>query len=801
MDRPYDYKVPESLQGLEPGMRVIVPFGSGNRRTEGIILKISEETEERPLKCVDKALDTEPVLTQQQIQLALWMRDRFFCTVYDAVRAILPAGLWYQSKNTYRIARGVDREAAYDAAGKSKPASALLEVLFAHGGEAAESDVLIAMTEKDLSAAYRRLSAANVVERDIQEKRRIGDKTAAVAVLQLTAEEASELSAKKRASAPMQASVLEMLTLMGEAEVKEIRYFTGASQSTLKTMEKYGYIALERREVFRRPEYAAPADAGELILNESQQEVFQGLTRLIGGEKPEAALLYGVTGSGKTSVYIMLIKEIIKQGRQAIVLVPEIALTPQFVSVLTAHFGDGIAVLHSSLAIGERYDEWKRIRSGAVNVVVGTRSAVFAPLPELGLIIIDEEQERTYKSENSPRYHARDIAKYRCAHSNALLLMGSATPSVESMYNAERGKYRLFRMRKRYNKKPLPGVIAADMRREIKNGNGGSISSVLLEELKANIENGEQSILFINRRGASSLIICGECGYTYTCPNCSVSLTYHSANRRLMCHHCGYSQSAARQCPECGGLLKFSGAGTQKVEEELRELLPDTEVIRMDTDTVTPANSHEAILSRFRDEKIPILLGTQMVAKGLNFDNVTLVGVISADQYLYVNDYRAHERTFSMITQVVGRSGRGEKPGRAVIQSFTPANEVIQLAARQDYDGFYAREIELRRAMGCPPVADILKITASGQSEAAVLRCCTAVRDAFRGYFAGTEVQVIGPAPAAVAKVNNRYRYNVTLNGRNDRRMRDIVSSVVCEFSKNRDFRGVSVFADVDPMD
>jgi primosomal protein N' (replication factor Y) len=339
------------------------------------------------------------------------------------------------------------------------------------------------------------------------------------------------------------------------------------------------------------------------------------------------------------------------------------------------------------------------------------------------------------------------------------------------------------------------------MRQELKKGNNGSISSVLLDELKKNIDKGEQSILFINRRGTSSLIICGECGYTYTCPNCSVSLTYHAANRRLMCHQCGYSQPVADKCPECGGILKFTGAGTQKVEEELHELLPDTEIIRMDTDTVTAKNSHETILNKFRDKKIPILLGTQMVTKGLNFENVTLVGVISADQYLYVNDYRAHERTFSMITQVVGRSGRGEKPGRAVIQTFTPGNEVIRLASCQDYDGFYEREIELRRLMGCPPVGDIVRITASGQRESTVLRCCTAIRDALKGYFIGTEVQVIGPAPASVAKVNNRYRYNVTLNGRNDRRLRDVVSTVVCEFSNNKDFRGVSVFADSDPMD
>ena len=351
---------------------------------------------------------------------------------------------------------------------------------------------------------------------------------------------------------------------------------------------------------------------------------------------------------------------------------PEIALTPQLLRLFASHFGDRVAVLHSSLRAGERYDEWKRIRSGAARVVVGTRSAVFATLADLGLVILDEEQEGSYKSEQVPKYHAREVAKYRCAHHNALLVLGSATPSVESMYQAQKGVYHLFTLTQRYNRKNLPRVEIVDLKEELKQGNGGSISTPLRQALEENLSRGEQSILFLNRRGASRMVSCGECGAVPTCPRCSVYLTYHSANGRLMCHYCGHSEPMFRECPHCGGLLNFQGAGTQRLQTELERLFPGTEILRLDADAVSATHSHEALLDRFRQEKIPILVGTQMVAKGLDFENVTLVGVISADQSLYVDDYRASERTFSLLTQVVGRAGRGSKTGRAIIQTFTP---------------------------------------------------------------------------------------------------------------------------------
>ena len=558
--------------------------------------------------------------------------------------------------------------------------------------------------------------------------------------------------------------------------------------------------------MFRRVTVEAGERAAPPVLNAEQQAAFEGLDALAAVGRPAAALLYGVTGSGKTQVYLRLIYEALARGRTAMVLVPEIALTPQLLRIFASHFGDDIAVLHSSLRAGERYDEWKRVRSGQARVVIGTRSAVFAPLRNLGLLILDEEQESTYKSENVPKYHARDVAKYRCAQNDALLVLGSATPSVESMYHAKRGDYRLFTLRRRYNEQALPEVLIADMKKELRAGNGTSLSGPLRAGLAAAMEAGEQSILFLNRRGASRMVTCGECGEVPTCPRCSVHLTYHSANGRLMCHYCGHSEPLPDACPSCGGALNFLGYGTQKVEEELHAAFPGREILRMDTDTVSATQSHEKLLSRFEKERIPVLVGTQMVAKGLDFENVTLVGVISADLSLYVDDYRAGERTFSLLTQVVGRAGRGAKQGRAVIQTFTPENDVIRCAARQDYDSFYEQEIELRRMRLCPPFRELFVLTASGPLESAVLRTCMRLRRSLEGWlaqppFRDWELTVLGPAPASVAKINDRYRYRLTLAAQNTKEIRAMVAHLVRCAQTDKENKGVSVSADVNPLD
>ncbi len=733
IDRPYDYLVPEELvESCAVGKRVYVPFGKGNRRSEGVVLALGEHSEFEKLKPILAVIDEEPVLSDDMLKLALFMRDRFFCTVYDAIKSMLPAGLWLKDDG----------------------------------------------------------------------KTRVGDKTVEMARLAVDSQEASELAEAKRRRAPQQAEILEMLCSFDALASADLLRHSGAKRASLTALVKSGTVTLYRREVYRRPEVYV----GELeplpILNAAQKTAYEGLSELLQSGAANAALLHGVTGSGKTSVYIHLISSCLASGRSAILLVPEIALTPQMLKTFSSHFGDEIAVLHSSLSVGERYDEFKRVKKGKAHVVIGTRSAVFAPVENLGLIIIDEEQEESYKSENSPRYNSRDVAKFRCARGNALLLMGSATPDIVTRYCAETGKYKYFRLDSRYNAMCLPEVRIVDMKKELRAGNGGSISSFLREELTENISRGEQSILFLNRRGTNKLISCGECGYVYKCPRCTVSLTYHSLNGRLMCHYCGYSRRADDTCPECGGVLNFVGAGTQAVVEELNELFPGTGILRMDTDSVAPVGSHELLFERFRKENIPIMVGTQMVTKGLNFENVTLVGVISADQSLYAGDYRAGERTFSLITQVVGRSGRGSKPGRAVIQTFTPENETVLQASRQDYDEFFRSELELRRLHALPPFTQLYSVTASGADEAQVVSACRYIRSFFDTMLKGRPgFTVLGPTPLAVVKVNNRFRYRVNLNCVETREIRALISRIVTECSTDKRFKGVSVYADNDPSD
>lgn len=808
IDRPYDYLLPQGLrERAVPGMRVIVPFGAGNRRTEGLILALTNDLPQgKKLKTVLSLLDDAPVLDEEGIRLALWMRDRFFCTVYDAARAMLPAGLWFSLQDSYRAAQGVDREASYQAAGRSENAKRVLDVIWANGGAAAMDQIRTALGPKDPNPALRQLTEAGILTLETSASRGVGDKTEQVAVLAMPAEEALALVTPKRKSAPLRCAVVELLCGLGSASSKEICYFTGASSATLRSLAKSGIITLEKREVLRRVKVEEVAPAQPPVLNGEQQAAFDSLDALARQEAPAVALLYGVTGSGKTQVYISLIRAALDRGETAMVLVPEIALTPQLLHIFSSHFGDSIAVLHSSLRAGERYDEWKRVRTGRAKVVLGTRSAVFAPLKNLGLLVLDEEQETSYKSENTPRYHARDVAKYRCAKSGGLLVLGSATPSVETMYLARTGVYHMVSLSRRFNARALPGVLIADMKDELRAGNATSISSALHRELTANLERGEQSILFLNRRGASRMLSCEVCGEVPTCPRCSVHLTYHSANGRLMCHYCGHSQRLPEACPSCGGTLNFIGTGTQRVQEELEALFPGVEVLRMDTDTVTATQSHEALLSKFEKRNIPILVGTQMVAKGLDFENVTLVGVIAADLALYVDSYRAGERTFSLLTQVVGRAGRGEKAGRAVIQTYTPDNEVIRYAAAQDYDSFYEGEIGMRRLMDRPPFFDLFLLTASGLNEAAVLRACMRLRTGLEDWlrrppYAGANAAILGPAPASVAKVNNRYRYRLTLRSRNTKEIRALISHLLAAANGDRDNKGVSVFVDVNPYD
>ena len=802
IDKPYSYLVPESLAAAAvPGVRVMVPFGRGNKESEGLILARVQEPKLPGSKAIRQILDSEPVLDKAGIDLALWMRGRYFCTVFEAVKTILPAGLWYGLREIWSLA--MEPETARSAAVGIPGAWQVLDLLEKQGGKAdirVLRDALGDGAEKPLKA----MKKAEILACETGAKRKIADKSHRMVELAVNTEDAYALTEPKRRSAPARYEVVNFLATAGRTPAAEVSYYTGASARTLKTMEKAGLIAFSEEEELRVPSLDDVEPGPEIVLNEEQQRAFEEILGRVQAAKPSVTLLHGVTGSGKTQVYLRLVQETLALGKTAMVLVPEIVLTPQMMRKFSSYFGSRVAMLHSSLKMTERYDQWKRIRRGEVDVVLGTRSALFAPLKNLGLIIMDEEQEGSYQSENVPRYDAREVAKYLCVREKAALVFGSATPTVETAWAVEQGSYQKALLRRRYNENALPEVLIADLRQEILNGNPGLISTPLRQELEKNLAAGEQSILFLNRRGSSRMLLCGECGYVPQCPRCSTAMTYHSANGRLMCHYCGHSEPAADTCPECGGWMKHVGAGTQKVEEELRELFPEAGILRMDADTT--AGGHEEILQTFERERVPILLGTQMVAKGLDFENVTLVGVLSADISLYVDNYRAAERTFSLLTQVVGRAGRGGKTGRAVIQTYTPGNDVIRCAARQDYDAFYESEIRMRRLRRYPPFADLFTVTVSGTEEGRVLRAAVSVRETLRQLcrrpeLAAGEPEVLGPAPAPVVKVNNRFRYRCTLVGKNDKATREMLAWLQKDFAKDSANRGMNLFVDHNAAD
>jgi primosomal protein N' (replication factor Y) len=786
IDRPYDYIAPD---GVCPGQRVLVPFGRGNRVSEGMILSLRQEVPDRPLKTVREILDTDPIASEREIKLALWMRQRYFCTFYDAIRTVLPAAVWYRYREIWEAAEDSDER---DLSDRER------EILTLLRQAPMETDQLKERYGETVVPVLRGLAKRGLVSTVIKSDRKVHDKVVTMAALTMTLSSALEQIRSTR-----QAAAVRMLAQAGETSLHDLTYFTGVSRQALTGLEKKGIVTLWQQEAYRIPSNEYAVKASHITLNEEQQHVFEEILAQSLSGRAGVTALEGVTGSGKTLIYIRLAQELLRRGKSVMILVPEIALTPQMMARFSAYFGDQVALLHSALRMTERYDQFKRIRRGEVHIVVGTRSAVFAPLENIGLIVLDEEQEGSYESEDPPGYHARDIAKYRCVQDGARLVLGSATPTVETAYFARQGVYQLARLRRRYNEQSLPQVIIADMRRELREGYTGTVSRALARELQRNIEAGEQSILFLNRRGNSRQLICPACGYVPQCPRCSVYLTYHSANGRMMCHHCGHSEPAPETCPDCGGVLKHIGIGTQKIEEELHVLFPGTEVLRMDADTV--GAGHEKLLRDFAEQEIPILLGTQMVAKGLDFENVTLVGVLAADLSLYVDHYRASERTFSLLTQVVGRAGRGDKVGRAVIQTFTPENEVIQSAAQQDYERFYAGEIRMRRLRRDPPFADQFVVTVSGPEEVQVRRACMEVQQGLRNAagrppYDALGLEILGPAPAPVVKVNNRYRYRLTVIGPNEKTLRDLIAAFMKEFAQRSENRGMSIYTSCNQM-
>ena len=797
IDKLYDYSIPEPLiPAVKVGCRVLVPFGRGNKKVEGMVLVLRPEAySAQRLKPVTEVLDEEPVLDATQIKLGIWLREHLYCTFFDCLRLMLPSGLWFQRKETYTLVQ-------QPVLPLSQPLQEIMDLFSEDVPERTVEEIRRFTNGRCTGVMLSQLEAEGYLLYHSNIKQKTLDKTERI--LSLAIDPAEAMQKASRARTPAQMDVVSLLSDGCSMSQKEVLYMTGISESALRGMVRKGILEQNSIETLRVPDYSMIEQIPAPVLSNEQEQAYQGIRQLLDSGKPEAALLFGVTGSGKTQIYIKLIDDVLAQGRSAIMLVPEIGLTPQFIRLFVGRFGDTVSVLHSALSAGERYDSWKKIRSGRARVVIGTRSAVFAPVRDLGLIVLDEEQDSAYKSEQSPRYHARDVAKRRVQQEHAVLVLGSATPSIESYYGAQQGRYPMFTLRERYQGAALPQVTIADIRGESRAGWTYTIGQTLYEALQENLERGEQSILFLNRRGNSRVIGCSMCGWVPECPSCSTTLTYHSVSGRAMCHFCGASIEISGLCPVCYSPHLFTECpGTQKVEEELHTILPKARVLRMDADTTSKKGSHHHLLEIFAKGRADILLGTQMVAKGLDFDHVTLVGVLDADQSLFAQDYRAKERTFSLITQVVGRAGRRGKQGRAIIQTYNPDHPVLLCAARQDYEQFYADEIESRQALLMPPVEQMLMLTGTGENEsdvlAALLRLKQRILSLMEGQFSDFHYPVLGPSPASVVRVMGRYRYHLILRCPDNKRRRQLISGVLIEFSKDNKNRGVSLFADLNP--
>lgn len=774
-DRPYSYLAPEGM-ALAPGMRVRVPFGRANKKQAGLVLRLRQAPERDRMKYVSDALDREPVLNEEGLALLHYLKEHTLCTYYDALRPLIPAGLGLK-KRVYYAAGNLPPDSLLH------PAARDIAAYLHKRGKPVEDAALRARF--GLSAddgLLGELAAHGAIVREEALGRAMRDEKRTM-VRRAEDWDGAPLSAKQKA-------VHGFLLENGDASLKEVCYYAACTRAVVDALVKKGAAAYYDQPVLRNP-YAQEREAAEdaPALSARQRRAYESLNAMLCEENPRPALLYGVTGSGKTQVYLQLIEAARARGKTALVLVPEISLTAQLVEGFVRRFGGDVAVLHSALSLGERMDAWKRVRAGQARIVVGTRSAVFAPLESIGLIVLDEEQEHTYKSEKSPRFHAREVARLRASRHGALLVLASATPSVESYYAARAGRYRLVELAERFGDARLPDVCVVDMKDADNLSDSPALSAVLLDELRGVLARGEQAILLLNRRGYSTLVKCASCMSVADCPHCSVALTYHHANGSLVCHYCGYMQPLVTSCAHCGSeLVRYAGAGTQKVEEELSRLLPSARVLRVDMDTTMTRFSHEKYFAAFSAREYDIMVGTQMVAKGLNFPLVTLVGVLSADQSLYGGDFRGTERAFSLLTQVVGRGGRGERPARALVQTFSPENPVIRLAAEQDYPAFYREEILSRKLHLYPPFCTMAGVGFVGGDQDEVLARCKEFLAHFRALaareYADLPIRLLGPAPSDILKAAGKYRYKLILKCRSSARLRALLAEMLVWFGR-----------------
>ncbi len=807
LDREYTYTVPSALaEAVRPGAFVTVPFGTGNRTRTAIVTGVAEgkAADGTALKPLLELPSPEVHLTEEMLLLVDFLREQTLCSTGDAVHAMLPAGALFALAERYRVTdrpvgdvRRITPEESFVYAYLSEHGPCRLDTLRARFGAA--------VGERLAHLLKLRLVSRELVQKDAAIKERVSYRLA----LPRERIEAMLSGEEKLARMGEKQRLVLSLLLDGERADDYLRA-EGCTKAQFDALLEKGLIEKRTVRCFRDLEANARAELApvEHTLSEEQASALEEIERLAADGKPHGILLHGVTGSGKTYVMLRAIDGMLARGRGVIVLLPEIALTPQTVAIFSARYGERVAVMHSGLSQGERLDAYHRVRAGEATVVVGTRSAVFAPVKELGLIVIDEEHEHTYKSDMNPKYHARDVARFRTAHNNALMLLCSATPSLESYRRAKQGRYTLLTLKKRPAGAVLPEVLIADMRAEAGGGNLSPIGAALNEALTETMQKGEQAILFLNRRGYNHVVSCRSCGKPVTCPACSVSMTYHTkrgtyAEGELVCHYCGRRKPLPKQCPDCGSEhLARLGYGTQRLEEELCEKFADRRVLRMDTDTTTSRFSYEEMLGAFRRREADMLLGTQMVTKGHDFPDVTLVGVLMADSALYLDDYRAAERTFSMLTQVVGRAGRAGKRGQAVIQTCNPDHDVIRLACAQDYEAFYEREIKLRELLVFPPFCDIALLTISHRNEQMLFAAAKALAERLKAAVAGeyndVKLLAFGPFESPVYRAEGRYRMRLVIKCGLNKRTRALFAALLADFSGG-EHREVQLSVDFNP--
>ena len=791
VDRLFDYKIPPALlRDIKPGSRVIVPFSRNNSEKEGFVLRVKDTTDAKGnIKSIIRIATAEPAFRPDMVELIEYMHRRYLATYSELIRAVIPTGT--DIKTVEWIVPG-----SRDASGLKNETDIKIINLINDNGGGMDIYSLRSCFEKNISQRLSGLEKSGLIKREFRHSRDINKRIMRGVRLCADTDIAEEYIKNTRSK--IQKRMIDMLIDNEYILAADIVRFSMGNYNALSAIVKNG-IAEFFDLVIERTPYQVTEQKQELPTLTKEQEA---AVNAICSANDKTVLLHGVTGSGKTEVFLRAIDRTVKSGKTALILVPEISLTPQMVSRFVSRFGDSIAILHSALSLGERYDQWQKIYEGRASIVIGARSSVFAPLDNIGIIIIDEEHSETYKSEMSPRYHAREVALMRAKQFGAVTVLASATPSVESYYKATCGEYRLVTMKKRYNEASMPSIEIVDMRSELESGNKSMFSKSLSDALSENLKKGEQTILFMNRRGFSSFVSCRKCGFVPLCGSCNISLTYHSYDNSLKCHYCGHKQPNYTVCPACGSkYIRYFGGGTQRVEDEVKRLFPNATTIRLDADVTTKKNSHKKILDTFVNDKIDIMIGTQMVAKGLDFANVTLVGVMSADTMLHINDFRSGERTFDMLEQVSGRAGRGEKPGRAIIQTYDPDNFAVELVKSHNYVEFYNKTVNERRVMWYPPFSEMVCIRFSDDDNDRTRKAAFLFKAAFGDINKiPHKLAILGPIPSGISKIKNKYRWQILIKCDSADALNDRFEKAVGAVKNDKELGVVQISIDKNPV-